>query len=76
MATSLGGLRAEALRLSRSDRAALARALLLSLEDREDEGTEKAWAEEAERRYQEIKAGAVEVIPSEEVFADARARLK
>ena len=35
-----------------------------------------AWGEEADRRYQELRAGLVRAIPSEEVFEEARARLK
>lgn len=76
MATPVKDLEVEALKLSEKDRAELARVLLLSLEDVGDEGNELAWAEEAERRYQEIKAGAVELIPSEDVFEQARSRLK
>ena len=79
MATPVKDLETEALKLSEKDRAELARVLLRSLESLEDvgdEGNELAWAEEAERRYQEIKAGAVELIPSEDVFKQARSRLK
>ncbi len=36
----------------------------------------QAWAEEAERRYRELKAGVVEAIPSEEVFRKVRSRLR
>lgn len=76
MADPVRTLEAEALKLAEKDRAELARVLLLSLEDVEDEDTELAWAEEAERRYQELKAEAVRAIPSERVLAEARARLK
>lgn len=41
-----------------------------------DEDVEKAWIDEAERRYKELKDGKVEPIPAGEVFARARARLK
>lgn len=67
---------AEALNLPEKDRAELARVLLLSLGDPEEPDVEAAWAEEAERRYEEIKSGAVEAIPSERVFEEARSRLK
>jgi len=69
-------LEAEALKLAEKDRAELARVLLLSLQDADDQDTELIWAEEAERRYQELKAEAVRAIPSERVLAEARARLK
>jgi hypothetical protein len=48
----------------------------LSLEDAQDQDAELAWAEEAERRYQELRAGTVSAIPSETVLAEARVRLK
>ena len=76
MADPVKTLEAEALKLAEKDRAELARVLLLSLEDVQDQDTELAWAQEAERRYQELKAGAVSAIPSESVLAEARARLK
>lgn len=76
MADPVKNLEAEALRLGEKDRAELARVLLLSLDDSEEQATELEWAEEAERRYQEIKSGAVRAIPSEEVIQEARSRLK
>jgi putative addiction module component (TIGR02574 family) len=36
---------------------------------------EAAWADEAERRFDELESGAVEAIPSEQVFEEARSRL-
>jgi putative addiction module component (TIGR02574 family) len=76
MADAVKILKTEALKLGEKDRTELARVLLLSLGDSEDQESELAWAEEAERRYQELKAGAVSAIPSERVFEEARARLK
>jgi putative addiction module component (TIGR02574 family) len=69
-------LEAKALRLATKDRAELARILLLSLEDSDDQDAERVWAEEAERRYREIKAGTVQAVASERVFEEARALLK
>lgn len=76
MASTLNEIESEALRLPEESRARLAKSLLLSLETGQEEETDRVWAEEAERRYQEIQRG--EVIPqdSEEVFREARARLK
>lgn len=68
-------LQADALRLSDNERAELARLLLLSLEAVADPDAERLWAEEAERRYRELKSGVVEAIPSEDVFREARSRL-
>ena len=38
--------------------------------------TEEIWAEEAERRYQEIQQGEVAIQDSDDVFKEARARLR
>jgi len=61
----------------------------LSLEDKEilsgelvyevrkaDLEIEKAWTEEAERRWKEIEEGKVETIPGDQVLAEARRRLR
>ena len=69
-------LEAEALKLAKKDHAELARVLLLSLEDSADQEIELTWAEQAERRYQELRAGSVPAIRSERVLEEARARLK
>jgi putative addiction module component (TIGR02574 family) len=69
-------LEVEVLKLADKERAELARVLLLSLDEAEDQDTEREWAEEAERRYQELKAGRVQAIPSQQVFEEARARLR
>jgi len=61
--------------LSADDRMHLLRDLIADLDGSMDKDVEKAWLEEAERRYKEVKAGEVELIPAEEVFAQARARL-
>lgn len=76
MAEPIRKLEAEALKLSNQERAELARVLLISLDDGEDEAVEAAWMEEAERRYRELKSGAVEAIPSEQVLTEARERLR
>jgi putative addiction module component (TIGR02574 family) len=53
----------EALKLSPEERAALAAALLDSLEERVDEGAEAAWASEVARRLQELDSGRVPSVP-------------
>ncbi len=73
MESAVLDLEEAALRLSEKDRAELARVLLLSLEPAAVGGNELEWAEEAERRYQELRSGASEAIQSEQVFAEARA---
>jgi putative addiction module component (TIGR02574 family) len=66
----------EALRLGAADRACLARELLKSLESLSEGEVEQLWLEEAERRHAEIDAGSAKTIPADEVFAQARARLR
>lgn len=76
MSQSVKELETDALKLSGKDRAELARVLLLSLGEVSDQETERLWAEEAERRYRDLKAGAVDAIASDQVFREARSRLK
>lgn len=71
---SVQEIEAEALKLPSHERARLAEVLIASL-DTDDEIT-RAWADEAERRYEELRTGAVEAIPAEEVFARIRSRLQ
>lgn len=73
---TLEDLEAAALQLPEEGRARLAQTLLSSLSDPGEDETEQIWAEEAERRYQEICRGDVEAQDSDEVFREARARRK
>lgn len=63
---------------SRSDdeRIHLLRDLIADLDGKPDEAVERAWLEEAQRRYKELKEGLVETIPAEDVFQSARDRIK
>lgn len=76
MEQSVRDLEEAALKLPEKSRAELARVLLLSLDSFDEDSNEAVWAEEAERRYAEIKAGLVETFPSDQVFQEARSRLK
>lgn len=67
-------LRREALRLDPSNRASLARGLLVSHDDLPEADVERLWLEEAERRREAVKSGDVALIPTDEVFAAARAK--
>jgi putative addiction module component len=69
-------IESEMLRLPQPARARLARSLILSLGEGDDQEVEDLWVEEAERRYLEIERGDVAAIPSEDVFREARLRLK
>jgi putative addiction module component (TIGR02574 family) len=44
--------------------------------DLSDEETDQLWAEEAERRYAEYKAGNIEAIPADVIFERLRTRRK
>jgi len=76
MAHSLPEIENNALRLPPEDRARLAVRLLTSLEETTEsaEEIEKLWIAEAERRFQELRSGAVQGIPAREVFAELRAK--
>ena len=64
----------EALQLDSSNRATLARELLVSLDDLPEPEVERLWLEEAERRREAAQAGKAALIPMDEVFAAARAK--
>ena len=66
----------EALRLPPHERAQLAERLINSLDEEENQETERLWLEEAERRYQEYKEGKVKTKPAELVFKEARSKLE
>ena len=61
----------EALRLSDEERAALAGALIQSLDSEVDADAEAAWSAEIRRRLERVDAGAARTIP----WAEARRRL-
>ena len=60
-----------ALSLEVRDRATLAERLLASLEEITEEEAEKLWAEEAERRLNEYRAGRAKAVPADEVHKKA-----
>ena len=61
----------EALTLPPEERADLAATLIDSLDEREDEAVEEAWAREIQRRMREVESGAVKTIP----WSEARKRI-
>lgn len=69
-------LEAEALKLPLTDRAHLAEKLLESLDALPDEEHRRLWTEEALRRDAELDADPSRGRPAEDVFRDARARLR
>ena len=76
MSKDLKDIAAEALELPLTARAELASQLLDSLDDVSEEENDRLWAQEAERRYAAYKAGDIEAVPAEEVFARLRTRRK
>lgn len=64
----------EAISLPIEKRALLVDKLLQSLNPTQGE-IDKLWAEEAERRVEEIASGSVKTVPGEEVFRKIRERL-
>jgi len=67
-------LKREAMRLDPTERASLARELLVSLDALSEPEVERLWLEEAERRRLLVEAGETKLVPMDEVFAQARAR--
>jgi putative addiction module component (TIGR02574 family) len=62
----------DALNLGVRDRAKLAEHLLASLDTLSDEEADRLWADEAERRLEEYRAGRMKAIPADEVARKAQ----
>jgi hypothetical protein len=73
---SIDELEAEALKLAPAARARLAEKLLESLETLSDEENARLWAEEAQRRDEAWDANGSSGQVADDVFREARARLK
>jgi len=76
MAENFDEILSAALSLSPGARAMLADHLLESLDAENQKRIEELWADEAERRMQEIRDGKVQPIDGETVLAELRARLR
>jgi len=76
MAPTLESLKSHVLELPEDSRAALAAFLLETLDPPAAERTEEAWLKEALRRHEELKSGAVEGRPWEDVLAKAQEKLR
>ena len=72
---SLKEIKAAIRKLDLKDRAALAKWIVESLEDLSEAEVEALWAEEAERRLDEIERGQVNEMPAKEVLRRARAAI-
>ncbi len=54
-------------KLSADEKALIAHCLISSLETRQDENVEEAWAELAEKRFEELSSGSVKPVSWEEI---------
>ncbi len=66
----------KALALDIQDRARLAERLLASLDELSEDEAEHLWAEEAERRLKEYRAGRAKAVSAEEVHRRAQRLLR
>jgi len=73
---TISELKSMVLGLSPEERAELASDLLLSRDNLSEPEIEHLWLKEASRRDAELDAGTAKLIPADQVFAEARARLK
>lgn len=62
-------------KLTGPEKMELLRRLIADLDDTRDEGVERAWLMEAQRRYKELKDGVVQAVPARDATAKARERL-
>lgn len=76
MANASRQLESQILKLPPRQRARLAARIISSLDDQTDADAEKLWAEEAERRLDEIQSGKVKIRSGEAVFRKARSALR
>jgi putative addiction module component (TIGR02574 family) len=72
---TLDHLRSQISTLSESERAALARELIMSLDGPRDDSVEQAWNEEIVRRASKAKSGKGTMLSREEFRTKMRARL-
>ncbi len=61
-------IEAEAVRLSKKERAELVRRLIATLDQGHDVDAEQVWLDEAERRLSSYQRGDLKTVPAEDVF--------
>lgn len=76
MSTDLKELEEKAMRLPPRQRAELAERLISSLDRLDDAEYEHLWVEEAARRYQEYEKGNISSRSAEDVFRNARNKIR
>ena len=62
--------------MSFEDKTELIRALIAELDGLANGDVDRAWLQEAQRRYREVVEGNLQPVPGERVFENLRARLK
>ncbi|KPP97574.1 addiction module protein [Marinobacter sp. HL-58] len=72
---TLNHLRSQISTLSESERAALARELIMSLDGPRDDSVEQAWNDEIIRRVAKVESGKATLLSREEFRTKMRARL-
>ncbi|GAA3580487.1 MULTISPECIES: addiction module protein [Marinobacter] len=72
---TLENLRSQISTLSESERAALARELIMSLDGPRDGSVEQAWSDEIVRRVLKVKNGEATLLSRDEFRSKMRARL-
>lgn len=75
MSKQLEELIQDAMQLDLEERARLAGALLLSMDQPSESEIERLWLEEADRRLQAFREGKVKGIPAQQVFERAVAEI-
>lgn len=76
MARLLANIQEEIRTLSAADKEELLRWLWEELDGPSDPDVDAAWREEVRRRGQEVDAGQVELVPTDQVFQELEASLK
>ncbi len=72
---TLNHLRSQISTLSESERAALARELIMSLDGPHDDSVEQAWNDEIIRRVSKVKSGKAKLLSREEFRTKMRAKI-
>ena len=76
MVRTLRDVEYDAMQLPLKERAILVEHMLATLDPGDDVDAEELWLREAEKRYQEYRAGRITSKPAEQVFADVKNKLK
>lgn len=76
MSVKLEDVENQVAQLTEDDRARLVEQLIRSLDSGEDVDAENAWLDEAEKRYQEYRAGKLTSKAADAVFEDVLSNLK